>query len=131
LSRRDERIVASDPVAVRQLPDPKTSKARLTSPHARSDALTEAQRAVAIRALGWRLRVESNGAQSLRLKSWVVNALDLVGSGSCRTATGITACHPLVPSGQGAALMLVRKIDATSGENNALEDEDEDDDEDD
>jgi len=85
--------------------------ARLTSPHARSDALTEAQRAVAIRALGWRLRVESNGAQSLPVK-----VLGCQRPRPRRTvaATGITARHPLVPSGQGAALTLVRKIDATS-----------------
>jgi hypothetical protein len=45
-------------------------------------------------------------------------------------ATGIAACHPLVPSGQGAALTLVRKIDATSLRSPGFEDEDDDDDED-
>jgi hypothetical protein len=35
--------------------------------------------------------------------------------GSCRTATGIAGRDRLVPSGQRAALALVRKIEATPG----------------
>ena len=71
--------------------------ARLTSPHARSDALTEAQRAVAIRVLGWRLRVE--------YKLRALSSVKVLGCQRPRrrrtvAATGITACHPVVPSGQ-------------------------------
>jgi hypothetical protein len=54
----------------------------------RSDRLAVAQRAVANRALGWRLRVELGDAQSLRSNCSKRNTIDAVGSGGCRTATG-------------------------------------------
>jgi hypothetical protein len=44
----------------------------------RSDRLAVAQRAVANRALGWRLRVELGGAQSLRSNCSKRNTIDVV-----------------------------------------------------
>ena len=46
----------------------------------RSDRLAVAQRAVANRALGWRLRVELGGAQSLRSNCSKRNTIDVVGT---------------------------------------------------
>jgi hypothetical protein len=45
----------------------------------RSDRLAVAQRAVANRALGWRLRVELGDAQSLRSNCSKRNTIDAVG----------------------------------------------------
>ena len=45
----------------------------------RSDRLAVAQRAVANRALGWRLRVELGSAQSLRSNCSKRNTIDVVG----------------------------------------------------
>jgi hypothetical protein len=50
-----------------------------TSSCFRSDRSALTQRAVAIRALGWRLRVESCGAQSFPFSCSEANTTDLVG----------------------------------------------------
>ena len=122
MSRRDGRIVASDPIGVRQLPDPKTSMARLTSPACSERCVNRGST---------RSRHPSAGMATARgvkrRQSLPVKILGCQRPRPRRTvaATGLTACHPLVPSGKGAALTLVRKIDATSGK--AFEDEDDDD----
>ena len=56
--------------------EPKRLKRRLT------------QSAVAIPALGWRLRVGATANLSLRIQVKAGHAADLLGSGGCRTATG-------------------------------------------
>ena|ERR1700722_3283376 len=58
---------------------PARSMVRLTTSYGRSDRLGETQRAVAIRALGWRLRVESTHAQSLWFNGSALIAVDLPG----------------------------------------------------